>query len=162
MNIRDETRDDLVAVRQVLEAAFGQPAEADLVEALRQSGDAVISLVAEADGQVVGQVLFSTLQAPGRCIALAPVSVLPGRQNQGIGSALVRHGLTRARSDGWQAVFLLGDPQFYGRFGFGAAIADKFETPYPKAYVQALELTPGALQRRSGALVYAPAFLALG
>jgi len=161
MRIRGETCNDIAAIRQVIEAAFGQPAEADLVDALRQSGDAVISLVAEAGGQIVGQVLYSKLLAPDHCIALAPVSVLPDRQNQGIGSALILQGLTRARTDGWQAVFLLGDPQYYERFGFSAAKADKFETPYPKPYVQALELTPGALQCRSGSLTYAPAFLAL-
>lgn len=162
MKIRDETRDDYSDVRKVVSAAFDQTAEADLVDALRESGDAVISLVAEEDGEIVGHILFSRLQAPDRCIALAPVSVTPGRQNQGIGSTLIREGLARAEGDGWQAVFLLGDPEYYRRFGFAVATADKFETEYPKPYFMALELTPNSLDERSGAVIYAPPFLALG
>ncbi len=86
-------------------AAFDQAVEADLVDALRESGDAVISLVAEDDGELVGHIMFSKLQAPDQCIALAPVSVTPSRQIQGIGSRLIREGLARANRDGWQAVF---------------------------------------------------------
>lgn len=161
VKIRDETGDDIPAVRHVVTAAFDQMAEADLVDALRAAGDAVLSLIAEDGGEIVAHVLFSRLQAPDRCIALAPVSVTPDRQSQGIGTKLIREGLARAGRDGWQAVFLLGEPEYYGRFGFSAAMADKFETPYPKPYVMALELEPGALDRRGGALIYAPAFLAL-
>ncbi len=162
MIIRDESRKDGSAVRRVVVAAFDRAAEADLVDALGESGDVAISLVAEDDGEIVGQVLFSKLQAPDGCIALAPLSVTPGRQNRGIGSMLMRAGLVRAKREGWQAVFLLGDPCYYGRFGFAAATAKKFETAYPKQYFLALELTPSSLAERSGAVVYAPAFLALG
>jgi putative acetyltransferase len=140
MILRDETPEDAAAVRQVVADAFSQAAEADLVEALRASGDAVISLVAEDDGEI---------------------AVAPGRQNQGIGSALVREGLARAKRDGWQAVFVVGEPDYYGRFGFSAAAAAKFETAYPKPYVLALELVPNALTTRTGALLYALAFQAL-
>lgn len=161
MIVRDETRKDESAVRQVIVAAFDQTAEADLVDALRETGDAVISLVAEDDDGIVGHILFSKLQAPDRCIALAPVSVSPGRQNQGVGSKLIRDGLARAKNDGWQGVFLLGEPEYYGRFGFDATTADKFETSYPKPYFLALELTPQALSGHSGAVIYAPPFDAL-
>jgi putative acetyltransferase len=161
MIIRDETRGDVSAVRRVVAAAFGRAAEADLVDALRESGDAVLSLVAEDEGEIVGHSLFSKLRAPGQCIALAPVSVTPGRQNQGIGSRLVREGLTRARREHWRAVFVLGAPEYYERFGFSAALADKFETEFPKPYFMALELTPRALDDRTGAVIYAPPFLAL-
>jgi len=161
MILRDETPEDAAAVRQVVADAFSQAAEADLVEALRASGDAVISLVAEGDGEIVGHILFSRLQAPERCLGLAPLAVAPGRQNQGIGSALVREGLARAKRDGWQAVFVVGEPDYYGRFGFSAAAAAKFETAYPKPYVLALELVPNALTTRTGALLYALAFQAL-
>ena len=140
--------------RQVLDTA-------GLVDALREAGDAVMSLVAEDGGEIVGHILFSRLQAPEQCLGLAPVSVTPSRQNQGIGSKLVREGLARAKQDGWQGVFVVGEPDYYGRFGFHTAAADKFETAYPKPYVMALELTPNALRDRRGALVYAPAFLAL-
>ena len=161
MLIRDETRHDASAIRHLVIAAFGQAAEADLVDALRLSGDAVISLVAEDDGEIVGHILFSKLQVPDQCAALAPVSVAPGRQNQGIGSRLILEGLARAKHDDWQALFVVGDPEYYERFGFSAAAADKFETKYPKRYFMALELAPHSLSDRAGALIYAPPFVAL-
>ncbi len=159
--IRDETHEDASAIRRVVVAAFDQPAEADLVGALRTSGDTVLSLVAEEDGVIVGHVLFSSLQAPNRCIALAPVSVTPTRQNNGIGSRLIEEGVARAKRDGWQAVFLLGEPIYYGRFGFSVALADKFESEYPKPYFMVRELAEHALRDRAGAVIYAPPFLAL-
>ncbi len=161
MIIRDETRDDVAALRRVVAAAFGQAAEADLVDALRESGDAVISLVAEDDGEIVGHVLFSGLQAPEGCLGLAPLAVTPSRQGQGIGSRLVRAGLARARRDGWLAVFVVGESEYYARFGFEAATAEKFETQYPKPYLLALELAANSLRDRSGPVTYAPPFLAL-
>jgi putative acetyltransferase len=148
-------------IRDEALAAFGQAVEADLVDALRESGDAVISLVAEEDGEIVGHILFSKLQAPDQCVALAPVSVTPGHQNQGIGSKLILEGLARAKHDGWQAVFVVGEPEYYERFGFSAATADKFETDYPKPYFMALQLTPHSLSERTGAVIHAPPFLAL-
>ena len=161
MIVRDETRLDVSAVMQVVITAFDQAAEAELVDTLRESGDMVISLVAEDEGEIIGHVLFSKLQAPDKCIALAPLSVKPSRQNQGIGSRLIREGLARAKLDGWQAVFVLGEPEYYERFGFSTAIVDNFETKYPKPYFMALELTPHSLSERSGAVIYAPPFLAL-
>ncbi len=154
MQIRDETPTDAPAIRRVVEAAFGQADEADLVDALRTSGDVVISLVAEDGNQIVGHILLSRLQAPDRCLALAPVSVTPSRQNQGTGTRLIEQGLAQAKRDGWRAVFVLGEPAYYERFGFSTAAADKFETAYPRAYFMALELAPGALANRSGAVIY--------
>jgi putative acetyltransferase len=158
MQIRFEAPGDIAAVRRVVVAAFGQAEEGDLVEQLRVAGDSEISLVAEDDGNIVGHVMFSRLTAPEGCLALAPVAVAPGRQRQGIGSSLIRGGLARAEADGWQAVFVLGDPAYYSRFGFDVALADKFATPYPKAYHMALELVAGALGERHGAVIYAPPF----
>ena len=161
MKIRPEVPDDAPAVRRVVVAAFDQADEADLVDGLRGAGDSVISLVADDAGVIVGHVLFSRLAAPDRCLALAPVSVMPDRQNQGIGSSLVRDGLARATSDGWQSVFVVGDPDYYTRFGFDVALADNFETPYSKLYVMALELSAGSLGDREGAVIYAAPFLRL-
>lgn len=161
MKIRNETSDDVVAIRHVMVSAFDRADEADLVDALRESGDAVVSLVVEDKAEIVAHILFSKLQAPRQCLALAPVSVTPSRQNQGIGSNLIREGLAQAIRDGWHAVFLLGEPNFYKRFGFSAATADKFETKYPRPYFLALELTPHSLSERTGAVIYAPPFLAL-
>lgn len=161
MIVRDETRNDVTAIRQVVVAAFEREVEADLVDALRKSGDAVISLVAEDKCEIVGHVLFSKLRAPEQCIALAPVSVTPSRHNQGVGSALIHEGLARAERAGWEAVFLVGEPEYYKRFGFDAATASRFTTDYPRRYLLALELTRHSLRERAGAVVYAPPFSAL-
>lgn len=161
MLIRDEHPDDLPAIRAVVEAAFGQRQEADLVERLRAEGDAVISLVAVDGGKVVGYVLFSEMTAPFRALALAPVSVAPERQCSGIGSRLIRAGLSRSEKDGWAGVFVLGEPDYYGRFGFDAARARGFASPYAGPYLMVRALG-GALPVTTGRIGHAPAFAALG
>jgi len=119
MVIRDEGPADAPAVRAVVEAAFGRPLEADLIDRLRQDGDAAVPLVAVDGGEVVGHVLLSAMAAPFR--ALAPVSVAPHRQRSGVGTRLIRAGLDRAGDGGWRGVFVLGDPAYYRRFGFDPA-----------------------------------------
>ena len=161
MTIRDEARADYSAVEALAERAFGGPGEARLVARLREDGDAAISLVGDEDGRIVGHVLFSPLRAPMRALALAPVAVAPERQRQGLGSALVREGLARARSEGWRAVFVLGEPAYYGRFGFSAALARGFESVYAGPYLQAIALGE-RLPVMHGRIDHAPAFAALG
>lgn len=157
MLIRDETPLDRAAVHAVVAAAFGQPDEADLVVRLQEAGDAVVSLVAEDAGQVVGHVLLSRMEAPFRALALAPVAVAPARQNQGVGAALVRAALARAEADGWRGVFVLGDPAYYRRFGFDLGLAAGFESPFAGEHFMALAL--GAdLPTRRGQLRHAAAF----
>ena len=106
MIVRDENDIDSSTVRKVIVAALDRKGEADLVDELRKIGDAVISLVAERDGEIIGHNLFSKLQTPDRCVALAPVSAEPSQQNQGVGSRLIREGLGRAQRGGWVAVFI--------------------------------------------------------
>ena len=161
MLIRPAEPEDRGAVRLLTCAAFGSAAEADLVEALDHAGDTQQSLVAEADGRVVGHVLFSRMTAPFAALALAPLSVAPEHQGQGIGSALIREGLARASSAGWDAVFVLGEVAYYQRFGFDAALAAGFSSPYAGPHFMALALAD-VLPTPSGALVHAPAFAALG
>ena len=158
MEIREALPADYRAIYEVVRSAFAQEAEAQLVDALRASGDAVIDLVAVIDGGISGHVLFSRLRTPRGSLALAPVSVTPGKQNRGQGSALILEGIARAKKAGWRAVFLLGDPEFYRRFGFEVEKAAKFETEYAKAYFMALELQVGALEKSSGAVVFARPF----
>lgn len=160
IQIRPETPEDAEAIRQVVETAFGTPAEARLVDALRRDGDVAVSLVAEDGGAIVGHVLLSVMQKPGGCLGLAPVSVAPERQSEGIGAALVSEALARATADGWRGVFVLGDPTYYGRFGFDAALAHPYASAYAGDYFQALELVPGALAG-GGEAAYAPAFESL-
>src|SRR5690606_34609089 len=113
-------------IRAVLGAAFPGPAEAELVERLRADRDAVLSLVAEDGGAVIGHIMFSRMTAPFRALGLGPLAVAPSWQQSGIGSCLVREGLGRAKADGWQGVFVLGDPAYYRRFGFDPARASGF------------------------------------
>jgi len=161
MILREEQPADGAAIRAIVEAAFGQPDEADLVDRLRAAGDSVIALVAEDAGRIVGHVVFSRMEAPFRALGLAPVSVAPDRQKAGIGGRLIRDGLERARQQGWQGVFVLGDPAYYCRFGFNATLAQGFASPYAGPYLMALALA-GPLPASKGRVDYAPAFGALG
>ncbi|MGE0214103.1 MAG: GNAT family N-acetyltransferase [Parvibaculaceae bacterium] len=161
MILRPEEAGDAPAVRALTVAAFVGMQEADLVEALRASGDAVLSLVAEERGAILGHVLFSRLVAPAASLALAPVSVHPDRQRQGIGSRLIVSGLEQVRQGGWDAVFVLGEPAYYGRFGFSKDMAAGFATAYPRDYFMGLELRPGILSGLRGEVVYPAPFGAL-
>ena len=157
IEIRDERASDAEGVYRVVSAAFGRPDEAELVEELRRAGDCVVSLVAEEDGEIAGHVLLSRMEAPFRALALAPVSVVPTRQRRGIGSALIRSAVERARKEGWEAIFVLGEPGYYGRFGFDAAAAAGFTSPYAGEHFMVLALGT-ALPASTGELRHAKAF----
>ncbi|MDF2231022.1 N-acetyltransferase [Albimonas sp. CAU 1670] len=157
MRLRHETEADHDAVRRVVEAAFGREDEARLVTRLHEEGDAAIALVAEVDGRIAGHVMFSPMRAPQGALGLAPISVRPDLHGNGIGGALIRRGLEEARTRGASAVFVLGDPPYYTRFGFSPEKARGYATPFAGPFLMALELTPGAL-RGEGELSYARAF----
>ena len=161
MIVRKETPADISAIYRVVSEAFGQPDEADLVDRLRTAGDGVISLVAEAEGAVVGHVLLSRMSAPFPALGLAPLSVAPPRQRGGIGSRLVRAALDRARQEGWKGVFVLGEPDYYRRFDFDPSLASGFACDYAGPHLMALALD-GGLPVGEGRIAYAPAFAALG
>lgn len=162
--VRAEHDADFGAIRTVNREAFGTAAEADLVDALRANGDAALSLVAENDAGVVGHILFSHLpiRTSARdvpAVALAPMSVLPRWQRRGVGSALVRTGLDRCREAGFEAVVVLGHPNYYPRFGFSAHLAEPLQAPFSGPAFMALDLVPGALQA-GGVVRYPAAFFA--
>jgi putative acetyltransferase len=157
IDVRDEQPRDRMAIHHAVSVAFGQIAEAELVEKLREAGDSVISLVADEDGQIVGHVLLSRMEAPFPALALAPVAVVPAKQGRGIGSALIKTALERARSQGWAAVFVLGEPHFYQRFGFDRKAAADFASPYAGDHFMMLCLS-AALTATRGELRHAPAF----
>lgn len=160
MNIRPEKPGDEPAVHEVNRLAFERDDEAKLVDALRHEGYARLSLVAEEDGEIVGHALFSEVSAEGasKSLALAPVAVVPARQREGIGSSLIRAGIKACADEGFDAVFLLGEPGFHSRFGFSAEKAKSFAVPYPKEYFMALELADGSLDGASGSIEYPPPF----
>ena len=124
--IRPERPDDNPAIRAINDAAFEQPAEGAVVDAIRAACPDILSLVAEEEGEVVGHILFSPAGAMGPDgpvvgMGLAPMAVAPGRQRQGIGSDLVRAGLDLLRQRGCPFVIVLGHPEYYPRFGFEPA-----------------------------------------
>jgi putative acetyltransferase len=160
IDIRDESPRDWKAVYEVISAAFSQSAEAELVEKLRAAGDSVVSLVAEENGQIVGHVLLSRMDAPFPALALAPVSVTPTKQRSGIGSILIKEAVNRARTKGWAAIFVLGDPNYYERFGFNRDEAAGFTSPYAGHHFMVLKLSP-SLPSTTGELRHAPAVAAL-
>jgi putative acetyltransferase len=124
--IRDERSEDAPAIRAVLEAAFPEVVEADLVDRLRATCQDRISLIAVEDNQVLGHILFTPVaidRSDGPIIGsgLAPMAVIPEFQRKGIGSALVRAGIDRLRRSGCSFVVVVGHPEYYPRFGFVAA-----------------------------------------
>lgn len=163
ITIRDETRADFAAIREVVAAAFGQDAETRLVDALRDQGYSRVALVAEAGGNVVGYALFSDLPietASGTlaALALAPMAVLPGCQRRGIGSRLIREGLRLAAERGHRIVVVLGHRDYYPRFGFSVELARPLASPYAGDSFMALELVTGALAGVRGEVRYPPPF----
>ncbi|MGD0579753.1 MAG: N-acetyltransferase [Bryobacteraceae bacterium] len=155
--------DERAAIRAVNEAAFGGAYEADLVDQLRGSDYALISLVAEIEGRIVGHIMFSRMwinTASGllSAVALAPVAVLPGHQRKGIGSLLVRRGLELLRGRDEEILIVVGHPDYYPRFGFSSAKAESLESPFPREAFMALELRLGVLDGIEGEVVYPSVF----
>ena len=145
--IRYARAEDHPAIAEVNELAFGQPDEARLIERLRADGDVLFELVAEAEGQVEGHILFSRLFADRTDLfaALAPLAVRPSLQRTGLGSALVRAGLDSAREFGAHGVLVLGHPAYYPRFGFAPETAARVQSPFSGSpSFMAVELEPGA------------------
>lgn len=167
MTVRPETQADLNAIHEVNRLAFGQDAEADLVDGLRAGGFIRLSLVAEVGGQIVGHILFSRLPIIARtgvveALALAPMAVLPTHQRRGIGTKLVEEGLRACREAGHRIILVLGHPTFYPRFGFSAKLAEPLTSPFGSGESwMAVELVPGALTGVVGRVEYPPPFSSL-
>jgi len=156
--------DDADAVRIVNERAFGGDAEARLVEMLRAANKALISLVALHQSRVVGHILFSPItiaQSPAefRGVGLAPLAVAPEFQNKGIGSSLMIHGLEACGRDAYDVVVVLGQTEYYSRFGFLRAKDYGLDNEYKaEDSFMVLELQSGILQKLKGLVKYAPEF----
>ncbi len=163
--IRPETPSDLALIRHVNQAAFGQDAEADLVERLRANGNLTLSLVAELDGQLVGHIAFSPVVVEANpmdvaVVGLAPVAVSPNYQRSGIGSLLVKTGLAECRVLGYDAIVVLGHSHYYPRFGFVPASRFDLRCEYnvPDEVFMAQELRTGALAECAGLVRYQAEF----
>jgi|SRR5579864_2435502 len=162
MDIRTETAGDFVSIRGVEERAFPTRAEADLVDRLRAAGDAVLSLVAVLENEIVGHIMFSKMRKPPGTLGLGPVAVLAPYRRKGIAADLIRAGLQHARGNGWKCVFVLGNPAYYCRLGFSPALAAGFRSPYAGPHLMALALQSDGLSLRERSLEYPAAFADLG
>lgn len=148
--VRPERAADHTAIDALLQTAFQGPAEARLVRGLRDQGDLHLSLVAEAAGTLLGHVALSPIRGDQPALALAPLAAAPRAQRLGIGAALVRAAIDTA---GGLPVVVLGDPDYYRRFGFRPA---DLASPHAGPGLQLLgDLPCGA------AITHAPAFAAL-
>jgi putative acetyltransferase len=160
-----ERPQDRAAIRFVNEQAFRRRDEADLIDKLRIQNVVLASFIAEHKKQVVGHILFSRMSieaagliSPVPAVALAPVAVLPEQQRQGIGGKLIEHGLDWLRVEGEQVVIVLGDPEYYPRFGFSTDKARALASPFPPEAFMALDLYPRVLDGVHGQVKYPDAF----
>ncbi len=166
MEIRQENTDDYKAVFAVNELAFGQVDEGELVDRVRKGNCFIpeLSLVAVADGQIVGHILFSKIEikngAEFESLALAPMAVLPEFQKTGIGGKLIVEGLRIAKALGHESVIVLGHKEYYPKFGFKKASTWGITCPLdvPDEYFMAIEFVAGTLSGKAGTVVYPPEF----
>lgn len=170
--IREERAGDEAGVDAVLRSSFPTDAEARLVAQLRADGDLRVSLVAERSGeragersgQIVGYIAFSPVTLDGEpCggVGLAPVAVLPGFRSRGIGGTLVSAGLVACRGESFCVV--LGEPRYYGRFGFRPAARWGLRSVYDAGDAFMATALPGQSLPKGGGLVrYSKAFDAMG
>jgi putative acetyltransferase len=173
LTIRNEQKEDYRTVEQLVREAFWNLyvpgcSEHFVLHNLRRSNDFVreLDLVAEKEGQIVGQIAYSRGTIKGRgtgdtdVIVIGPVSVLPEFQKRGIGSALITHTIALARDMGYPAICIYGDPRYYSRFGFRCGERYEIKTADDKFAValQVLELKQGALDKTSGRFIESAAY----
>ena len=165
MNIRKEKDSDIKEIWKVNIEAFETEAEANLVNALRDSDISYISLVAEEGEEIVGHILFTPVELIGdnsglKLIGLAPMAVVAKLQKKGIGSQLVKAGLESCLVQGYDAVVVLGHPEYYPKFSFVPSVKFGIKSEYevPDEVFMVLELTKGSLKGHQGIIKYHSAF----
>ncbi|MBT3223353.1 MAG: N-acetyltransferase [Proteobacteria bacterium] len=163
IEIRLEEQRDYEAIHHLNVAAFEDDAEAKVVDRLRVACDC-LSFVAVDDGTVVGHILFTPVTVDG-CVAvgmgLAPMSVLPSHQRQGVGSRLVRHGLQRLRQSVCPFVIVVGHAEYYPRFGFERASKYRLVSQWegvPDEAFMVIVFADGALPEVGGVVRYRDEF----
>ncbi len=170
MRIRQEQEPDYPEIYQMVQTAFATAKvkdgdEQDFVNTLRSGQDyiAELALIAEHRGAIVGHIMLTTTRVEGQngnytALLLAPLAVLLEHRNKGLGTQLVTKAMELARAQGFGAVFLAGDPQYYGRFGFVPVARFGLHCPpgIPEALhdcIMGCELTPGALHGVRGTVI---------
>lgn len=165
MKIRQSTDQDLKEIINVTKLAFARGAEADLVNEILTGPTAVLSLVAEIEGKLVGHILLSKMSVLGEkeyeIYGVAPMSVHPDFQKQHIGSQLMQASIDEAKNLQFDALFVLGHPTYYPKFGFTSTAQYQISSEYdvPDDVFMVLELKKDFLQKISEQRVcYCPAF----
>lgn len=169
VTIRSEKVSDIAHINDIIRQAFQQENEVSLVNQLRDQGALLFSLVAEhtQTKTLLGHLSLSLVSIQNKnsnkswqALGLAPISVIPEFQKQGIGSALIRFWFQEYADDFYNAVVLLGDPSYYQRFGF--VKASDFNLTWSggdfKEAFQVKEIKEGFLKKVSGVVYYHEAF----
>ena len=161
MSIRAEEKSDIDGIWKVNTEAFETSEEANIVNALRNSGVTHISLVYENNGGLAGHILFTPVELIGdtsglKLMGLAPMAVTPSLQNKGIGSSLIKAGIQDCINDGYDAIVVLGHPDYYPKFGFVPSVKYGIKSEYdvPDDVFMVLELKENALKGKQGTMKY--------
>lgn len=172
LQVRKAFDSDKQAISDVVIAAFGEMQGQEIGNLITDlledpSAQPLLSLVVTADGKVIGHILLSNsrINHSQRIVSsaiLAPLSVHPAYQNQGIGGRLIREGLTQLKAACVELVFVLGHPGYYPKYGFSAAGTKGFDAPYPippenSGAWMVQELYPGVIGQVSGRVICADA-----
>ncbi|HEV8367554.1 MAG TPA: N-acetyltransferase [Pyrinomonadaceae bacterium] len=162
VQIQEELPDDIPAIRELNQRAFGQDQEANIVDALRSNGGCLLSLVAIVNDRLVGHIMYSPLSVGSEITgaALGPMAVLPEYQRQGIGSQLVEAGNQKLNDAGCPFIIVVGHPEYYPKFGFTPANAHGItcEWEVPDNAFMLLVLDQMKMQGVSGSAKYRPEF----
>jgi predicted N-acetyltransferase YhbS len=156
VTIRQELTTDVAAREALLDAAYGARRFTKTSERLRENRLPAegLSLVAADRGRIVGTVrLWEVAAGPGRAaLLLGPLAVDTQYRNRGIGTALMRRAIARARLLGHRVILLVGDAAYYSRFGFSAAATGELWMPgrFERDRLLGLELRPAALAGARG------------
>jgi len=171
ISFRSEKISEIELIDALIRQSFEGAEEADLVKGLRDRGALLFSIVAidKATDQIVGHMALSLVTIEGsdrtwQALGLAPLSVLPDFQNQGIGSSLINYWFQEYAEDFFNAVFLLGEPKYYQKFGFEIASNYGFvwQNNGGEDFFQVKEIKKGFLQKAAGTVFYNEAFLSVG
>lgn len=174
MKLRIETEQDYKEIESLVKRAFlsakvSDGDEHNLVARIRNTDDFVpeLSYVAENADGLVGHIMFSRVKIEDELadrsytsLALAPISVLPEYQNQGIGKKMIREAIEKAQGIGYESMLALGNPEYYSKFGFKKARIYDIKSPFKNSddYFLALELADDSLKTVKGNVVYGKAF----
>ena len=161
MSIRVETKSDIDDIWKINTEAFETKEEATIVNALRNSDVTNISLVYEQNGELGGHILFTTVELIGdtsdlKLMGLAPMAVIPKLQNKGVGSSLIKAGIQQCINDGYDAIIVLGHPDYYPKFGFVPSVKYGIKSEYdvPDNVFMVLELKKNSLKGKQGVIKY--------